>query len=1031
MAYKFQKGAAILSGALTQEGAITIDDESGNSNISLSQGGIISGSNDGRFLALDLDSTANVLTKTTLGSTVLASSLTSVGTLSSLNVGNVTSTGILSGTNATLAVGGAVSVGGASVLNATTLGSAVAASSLTSVGTLVGLTSSQPIIAQVGVRSSGALSGSGDLTLGAGGDVKFGGTDTLNLTSLNFGGASVLNATTLGSAVVASSLTSVGTLTSLGVGAVTATGIVSSSVGISGSAFLTDGIASASHFVGNGAGLSNVEAVTAITSSTGDVNYELAFAEYLGSDVELGGNAGLYFNPKGTTTGHSASLFVSGTYAGRQSSSLNLQDVVRFGTVWSGDDSAYMTTLTALQGAMDVSGSGLVFYGGVGAEQGIDLIVDGAKGAIRVSPTDDDDPTFHISASSGLISSSAGLELGPGAAVKIAGSNVLNRGTLGSTVLASSLTSVGTLSSLGVGAVTSTGIISSSAGLTGSAGKFLGYVSASHFSGNGAGLTNVGADPGGSDTQVQFNNSSEFGGDAGFTYNENGSITLSGSSNGFRYDGIDMDAVANEKGLYHYNQASFGGPNVEVLELMSNTYTNVSGTSGVSLLGGEAGFVRFRNKADNGNMLILEPGRGAAGGITASVDTLFGGNASAGDVSVNLSSTDTSKALRVRNQGGSSTLIFLGRDADGNGRLTVNNGGGNVQCFLSSSGIISGSSHLYLGGDAGVYIGGTEILSKTELHSTVLASSLTSVGTLSSLNVGNVTSTGILSGTNATLAVGGAVSIGGASVLNATTLGSAVVGSSLTSLGTQGEALNMCGYGITSIGGLTSSSPSIASAGLQASSGYGIIVNALTRSSGDLNIRLHDQAANTVGFRLADGNYPLKVYSTNYVSVTSLTASSGVQFDSTVQLDGAGDVSASIQADSVYFRDASNGLIKRESFVDIVSAIAGAGITATGGVLSTQAQSVTSGSNAFGAVTLVEGYNYFGDVTGTMVATLPSSPTVGDIVNVKAKSISSGKNIKVTGSAAHEIDGEHFINIESSYGAVGLVYVASNDWRVV
>jgi len=761
MAYKFQKGAAVLSGALTQEGAITIDDESGNSNISLSQGGIISGSNDGRFLALDINSNANVidssanfsggsvtaegtisgsgdlhlataididgsqvLSKTTLGSTVLASSLTSVGTLSSLNVGNVTSTGILSGTNATLAVGGAVSIGGASVLNATTLGSAVAASSLTSVGTLVGLTSSQPIIAQVGVRSSGPLSGSGDLTLGPGSDMQIGGTDVLSAT------------------------------------------------------------------------------------------------------------------------------------------------------------------------------------------------------------------------------------------------------TLGSTVVASSLTSVGTLSSLAVGAVTSTGIISSSAGVSGSAGKFLGYVSASHFSGNGAGLTNIGADPGGSDTQVQFNNSDEFGGDAGFTYNENGGVTLSGSSAGRRYNGIDLDAVANEKGLFHYNQASFGGPNVEVLELMSNTFCNVSGTSGVSLLGGEAGYVRIRNDADNANLFIANPGKSSGGSVTASVDMVIGGhNTHGGDLSLLLSSTDTSKAFRIQNNDQSSTLIFLGRDADGNGRLTVNNGGGAVKAFVSSSGVISASSDLTLGAGADVNIGGSNVLSRGTLGSTVLASSL-------------------------------------------------------TSLGTQGEALNMGGYGISNVGGLTSS------LGVKVG-GYGLWTNDITRSAGDLNIKLHDASANNVGFRLASGTKPLVVYSTNYVAVTSLTASSGVQFDSTVQLDGAGDVSASIQADSVYFRDASNGLIKRESFVDIVSAIAGAGITATGGVLSTQAQSVTSGSNAFGAVTLVEGYNYFGDVTGTMVATLPASPTVGDVVNVKAKSITSTESIKITGSAAHTIDGDGYINIESSYGAVGLVYVASNDWRVV
>jgi len=745
MAYKFQSGASIASGSLVQEGLLDIKGSlqiSGSSAIDASRNfaggsatftGDVSSSSDltlGAGQDVKFGGT-DVLNLTSLGSTVLASSLTSVGTLSSLNVGNVTSTGILSGTTATLAVGGAVSIGGASVLNATTLGSTVLASSLTSVGTLSSL--------GVGaVTSTGIVSSSNDGRFLA---LDINGNEDIIDSSANFSG-----------------------------GSVTAQLKISSSAGISGSSGKFLGLMSASHFVGNGAGLSNVEAVTAITSSTGDVNYELAFTEYLGSDVELAVNAGLYFNPKGTTTGHSASLYVSGTYAGRQSSSLNLQDVVRFGTVWSDDDSAYMTTLTA-QGAMDVSGSGLVFYGGVGAEQGIDLIADGAKGGIRVCPTEEDDPTFHISASSGLISSSAGLELGPGAAVKIAGSNVLNRGTLGSTVLASSLTSVGTLSSLGVGAITSTGVVS--------------------------------------------------------------------SSNDGRFLALDINSNAN------------------VIDSSAN---------------------------------------------------------------------------------------FAGAT-------------------------ISGSGDLTLGAGSDMQIGGTDVLS-------------------------------------------------------ATTLGSTVLASSLTSLGTQGEALNMGGYGISNVGGLTSS------LGVRVQ-GYGLFVSDLTRSAGDMNIKLHDASANNVGFRLASGTKPLVVYSTNYVGVTSLTASSGVQFDSTVQLDGAGDVSASIQADSVYFRDASTGLIKRDSFVDIVSAIAGAGITATGGVLSTQAQSVTSGSNAFGAVTLVEGYNYFGDVTGTMVATLPSSPTVGDIVNVKAKSISSSKSIKITGSAAHTIDGDGYINIESSYGAVGLVYVASNDWRVV
>jgi len=44
MAYKFQFGQAILSGALDQEGDVQIKDQSGNTKIKLDDNGIISGS---------------------------------------------------------------------------------------------------------------------------------------------------------------------------------------------------------------------------------------------------------------------------------------------------------------------------------------------------------------------------------------------------------------------------------------------------------------------------------------------------------------------------------------------------------------------------------------------------------------------------------------------------------------------------------------------------------------------------------------------------------------------------------------------------------------------------------------------------------------------------------------------------------------------------------------------------------------------------------------------------------------------------
>jgi hypothetical protein len=115
--------------------------------------------------ALDSNYSINgisVLSATALGSGVTNSSLTSVGTLSALN----------------LASGASYQINGTSVLSATTLGSGVTGSSLTSVGTLSAL----------------------NLASGA---------------SYQINGTSVLSATTLGSGVTGSSLTSVGTLNAL------------------------------------------------------------------------------------------------------------------------------------------------------------------------------------------------------------------------------------------------------------------------------------------------------------------------------------------------------------------------------------------------------------------------------------------------------------------------------------------------------------------------------------------------------------------------------------------------------------------------------------------------------------------------------------------------------------------------------------------------------------------------------------------------------------------------------------------------
>ena len=160
-------------------------------------------------------------------------------------------------TGLNLVSGDYYSINGTSVLNATTLGSGVLASSLTSVGTLTSLATGDISMAdskylKIGTgedlqlyhdASNSYISNlTGDLIIQTDGsgtgiildteddtlEIKYSGTlgATFSTTGLNLAsgdyysinGTSVLNATTLGSGVTGSSLTSVGTLTSLSTG---------------------------------------------------------------------------------------------------------------------------------------------------------------------------------------------------------------------------------------------------------------------------------------------------------------------------------------------------------------------------------------------------------------------------------------------------------------------------------------------------------------------------------------------------------------------------------------------------------------------------------------------------------------------------------------------------------------------------------------------------------------------------------------------------------------------------------------------
>jgi len=116
------------------------------------------------------------------------------------------------------------------------------------------------------------------------------------------------------------------------------------------------------------------------------------------------------------------------------------------------------------------------------------------------------------------------------------------------------------------------------------------------------------------------------------------------------------------------------------------------------------------------------------------------------------------------------------------------------------------------------------------------------------------------------------------------------------------------------------------------------------------------------------------------------------------------------------------------------------GIDTTGQIVLT---SSAGGSGGGGSTTvngplstndvLVEGYNYFTTISSPTIVSLPSA-SIGAVVHIKAGPGTSATNyIRISGSQSGDtIDGVNHIDMESPYGALAFIYVASNkDWRIL
>ena len=144
------------------------------------------------------------------------------------------------------------------------------------------------------------------------------------------------------------------------------------------------------------------------------------------------------------------------------------------------------------------------------------------------------------------------------------------------------------------------------------------------------------------------------------------------------------------------------------------------------------------------------------------------------------------------------------------------------------------------------------------------------------------------------------------------------------------------------------------------------------------------------------------------------------------------EAAITVADDYMVFLDGSGtGDGKKEKWADIVTAMAGGGLTATNGVLSTDAASATAVGDT--NAVLSEGMNFGSNtLTADRTWTLPGSPTVGDVVHVKAPGNLGGNDLTIqrSGSTSHTIDGQTSIELESNGAAVSLMYVSANNWVI-
>ena len=461
--------------------------------------------------------------------------------------------------------------------------------------------------------------------------------------------------------------------------------------------------------------------------------------------------------------------------------------------------------------------------------------------------------------------------------------------------------------------------------------------------------------------------------------------------------------------------------NLAIRDHNNNTKAAISASSGNAQFEGTVSGAAGSFDAITGTTLALQSGGITATGPIAGATSIDGtGDLTMGTITMTGMSVDNDGDLTAKSVLGTTTV----RATTELSGATLSIGGGDVT--ISDAGVMSGSSTLSIASNISASRGRVFSDDNGALYATDFSASVDLLAG-QDVNVSRdvIAARDVKAGQSFVLAGTTRIGPGGAATLAATTVSSLSSSGDLEVVGAAFLGDNLAVSGTVSFAGITADTAlEVANDGLFFNDG---------RDGTVKNVNVGSFVTDIAGEGLE--------MDSNVMRIAASAAGAGLSGGggSALALDlnelGAGTVD--VAADSIAIVDANDGSAsKKESIADLVAAMAGSGLTATAGVLSTEGGS-TSGS--VDGATLSEGYNF---LTGTAGGTFEMPEAVGSVgagsriivKNGSAGTATINAFADTDGDAGkrNSIDGASSIILESPFAAVTLVYSAtSGSWAIV